>query len=126
MCTEWPYLSRLPGTGFAESPLLFGTKRKTGRHPGTCLGCGSRLVQLCSWRERADGRLRLETSCPECRRDQVGVVDPRDALDWEDELERDRERLERSYYALLRDNMVAELRRLHTALELDLVGPDDF
>ena len=34
--------------------------------------------------------------------------------------------LELSYQALLRDNMVEELRRLRAALELDLVGPDDF
>jgi hypothetical protein len=105
---------------------LFGTKRKAGRRPKACRGCGSQLVQLRSWRERPDGRLRLETSCPECLRGEVGVVDPARALDWEDELARGREALELAYQALLRENMVAELRRLHTALELDLVGPDDF
>ena len=105
---------------------MFKTRAKTRRHPGTCGACGSQLVQLCSWRQRPDGRLRLETSCPECLHGEVGVVEPRDALDFEDELERGREVLERYYEALLRDNMVAELRRLHVALELDLVGPDDF
>ena len=105
---------------------MFKTKAKTRRLPGTCVGCGSQLVQLRSWRERPDGRLRLETSCPECLRGEIGVVEPRYALDWEDELERGREMLERAYRALLRDNMVAELRRLHVALQLDLVGPDDF
>jgi len=84
------------------------------------------LVQLRSWRERPDGRLRLETSCPECRRAEVGLVEPAQALDWDVELARGHEALELAYQRLLRDNMVGELRRLRTALELDLVGPDDF
>jgi hypothetical protein len=105
---------------------LFGAKRRTGRRPGTCHDCGSRLVQLRSWCERPDGLLRLETSCPECLRGEVGVVEPSQALAWDEELARGREVLELSYQALLRENMVAELRRLCTALELDLVGPDDF
>ena len=105
---------------------MFGTKKKAGRRPGACRSCGSQLVQLRSWRERPDGRLRLETSCPECLRGEVGVVEPAHALDWEDELARGRETLELSYQTLLRENMVAELRRLHVALQLDLVGPDDF
>jgi hypothetical protein len=106
---------------------LFGAKKKTTvRRLGACLDCGSHLVQLRSWRERPDGRLRLETSCPECLRAEVGVVEPARALDWEDELARGREALERSYLTLLRENMIEELRRLHAALELDLVGPDDF
>jgi hypothetical protein len=105
---------------------LFGAKRKAGRRPGRCHECGSRLVQLRSWRERPDGRLRLETSCPECLRGEVGLVEPGQALAWDDELARGRETLELTYQALLRDNMVEELRRLRAALELDLVGPDDF
>jgi hypothetical protein len=120
---------------------MFGRSRKprrppTRRHrrsierlderPGTCVTCGSRLVQLRSWRERADGRLRLETSCPECLHAQVGEFEPREALAWDDEVTRGREALERTYRALLRDNMVGELRRLHIAFELDLVCADDW
>ena len=125
MALRWAYGGADPKAAFGEA-VLFGAIKKSGRRPGTCRGCGSRLVQLRSWCERPDGRLRLETSCPECMRGEVGLVEPRQALAWDEELARGRETLELTYHALLRDNMVAELRRLHTALELDLVGPDDF
>jgi hypothetical protein len=84
------------------------------------------LVQLRCWHQQSAGRVRLETSCPECLRDEVGFVEPDQVLAWQDELARGHEALELSYEALLRDNMVAELRRFEAALERDLIGPDDF
>ena len=93
---------------------------------GKCGACGSRLVQLRSWWERPDGRLQVETTCPECLREEAGEFEPREAPVWDEELARGREALESTYRALLRDNMVGELKALRAAFALDLVGADDW
>jgi hypothetical protein len=99
----------------AESPLL-----------GICPRCRSALVQPHGWKELASGRLLLHLRCPECQLWRVGDFEHRHVAEYDDNLVRGRQQIESQYTALVRHNMEELAERLARALELDLIGPDDF
>jgi hypothetical protein len=91
-----------------------------------CPYCGCGFVQPKSWRELGDGRLRLKLQCPECRVCMVGSFDAELVERYDRSLVAGRRTLVDHYERLLRENIADEADLLARALELDLIGADDF
>jgi hypothetical protein len=70
--------------------------------------------------------LMLHLRCPECQIRMVGSFEPARVARFDEQLVRARQRLEAGYLALVRENMRELVERFAHALELDLIGPDDF
>ena len=96
------------------------------RLPTACGACASELVQLEAWRERGAGGLTLRLRCPECDARTVRNLDAHEAARVDDALSQARLEMVAFYEAVLRSNMSREADLLAAALELDLIGPDDF
>ncbi|MEX0993617.1 MAG: hypothetical protein WDZ37_06440 [Solirubrobacterales bacterium] len=99
---------------------------RTGERLANCRYCGGRFVQPRSWRELRDGRMRLTLRCPECAALTLGVFAAEQVERYDRELVHGRRALVRAYERMLRDNMAAEAETLRRALEMELVGADDF
>ena len=91
-----------------------------------CPRCAGGLVHPLDWAEESPGRWRILMRCPDCDALREGVFGQ--AL-----VERLDEELDRATGALLSDlrqlthaNMVEEIEVFSRALELDLIGPNDF
>ncbi|MGA9284552.1 MAG: hypothetical protein WBV85_03840 [Solirubrobacteraceae bacterium] len=91
-----------------------------------CSRCAGGLVHPLDWVEESPGRWRILMRCPDCDALREGVFGQ--AL-----VERLDEELDRATGALLSDlrqlthaNMVEEIEVFSRALELDLIGPNDF
>lgn len=91
-----------------------------------CPRCAGGLVHPLDWVEESPGRWRILMRCPDCDALREGVFGQ--AL-----VERLDEELDKATGALLSDlrqlthaNMVEEIEVFSRALELDLIGPNDF
>ena len=91
-----------------------------------CPRCAGGLVHPLDWVEESPGRWRILMRCPDCDLRREGVFGQ--AL-----VERLDEELDRATGALLTDlkqltqaNMTGEIERFSRALQLDLIGPNDF
>jgi hypothetical protein len=91
-----------------------------------CPGCGSALLQPLRSRPAGDGDMLVDLRCPECfmwmqeccSRGDLAELDKRQAA-W-------RARLVEAYEQSVAESMEALAVCLGQALELDLVGADDF
>ena len=91
-----------------------------------CPGCGSALLQPLRSRPGTDGEMMVDLRCPECylwmqeccTRGELAALDKRQAA-W-------RELLVEAYERSVTESMEALIVCLGAALELDLVGADDF
>jgi hypothetical protein len=68
----------------------------------------------------------LHLRCPECLTWIVGSFDPERVAALDDELVKRREAMLAAYDGLVKENMRELADRFHQAMELDLIGPDDF
>jgi len=91
-----------------------------------CPRCGSRYVQPVEWDVVPDGRVALSLRCPECMTFRAGIFSDEEVHELDRVLVRGRSEVRAIYRRVLRDNMYRELAALTRALELDLIGPDDF
>ena len=106
----------------------------TGDSPSTapgealhvCPRCAGGLVHPLDWVEESPGRWRILMRCPDCDALREGVFG-------QSLVERLDEELDRATGALLSDlrqlthaNMIEEIEVFSRALELDLIGPNDF
>jgi hypothetical protein len=83
-------------------------------------------MQPRSWRERPNGRLRLELRCPECLLQTTGDYAPETVADYDRSLTAGRLEIAALCETVTRANMEAEADRLAQAFALDLIGADDF
>jgi hypothetical protein len=91
-----------------------------------CPGCGSALLQPLRSRPGTDGEMMVDLRCPECfmwmqeccTPGELAALDKRQAA-W-------RELLVEAYERSVTESMEALIVCLGVALELDLVGADDF
>ena len=91
-----------------------------------CPSCGSRLLQPLRSRPAADGDMLVDLRCPECfmwmqeccTRGELAELDGQQAA-W-------RELLVGAYERSVTESMEALALCLGAALELDLIGADDF
>ena len=91
-----------------------------------CPHCASPFVQATDWRALPSGRVALAMRCPECLAWMSGTFSAERVRQLDRALSSGRSALRAVYERTLRENMEGELRKLRTAFELDLVGPDDF
>jgi hypothetical protein len=91
-----------------------------------CPGCDSCLVQPVGWKELASGHLFLRLRCPECAMVMVGTFGQDRVADYDDALVKGRDSLRADYEALVRHNMEELAEHFKRALELDLIGAEDF
>jgi hypothetical protein len=96
------------------------------RVPTVCSACASELLQLEAWRERGAGGLTLRLRCPECDERTIRDLDAGEAAQVDDALSQARLEMVALYEAVVRNNVALEADLLAKALELDLIGPDDF
>jgi hypothetical protein len=93
---------------------------------GTCPQCRSPLVQPLGWRELPDGAIVLHLRCPECLVRLTGNFDHERLAEYDDSLVKSREAIVADYQAIVRHNMEELSQSFARALELDLIGADDF
>jgi hypothetical protein len=91
-----------------------------------CPGCDSCLVQPLGWKELASGHMLLRLRCPECAMVMVGTFGQDRVADYDDVLVKGRDSLRADYEALVRHNMEELAEHFKRALELDLIGAEDF
>ena len=103
---------------YAEDP------RTDGLH--VCPRCACHLVQPLDWREAPQGFWELTLHCPNCHWLDEGIFD-------QDQIDALEERLDEGLTAMLSDlrrltqsNMAEEIERFTSALQDDLVLPEDF
>jgi hypothetical protein len=83
-------------------------------------------VQPLGWRELPGGALVLHLRCPECMVRLTGNFDHERIAEYDDSLVKSREAIVADYQAIVRHNMEELSQRFARALELDLIGADDF
>jgi hypothetical protein len=93
---------------------------------GICPHCGSALVQPLGWKELPDATIVLHLRCPECWVRLTGNFSHDRVAEFDDELLKSRESITADYEAIVRHNMEELSRCFERALELDLIGADDF
>jgi hypothetical protein len=98
-----------------------------GERPlSTCPQCCSPLVQPQGWRELPDGAIVLHLRCPECMVRLTGNFDSERVAEYDSLLVKSREAIVADYEAIVRHNMAELAQSFARALELDLIGADDF
>ncbi|MGA9875865.1 MAG: hypothetical protein WBQ21_08650 [Solirubrobacteraceae bacterium] len=128
---------QLPSGRQIEVVYLDNANRPLGQEPAcapavpcealhVCPRCTGGLVHPLDWAEESPGRWRISMRCPDCDLLREGVFGQ--AL-----VERLDEELDKATGALLSDlkqlthaNMTEEIELFARALELDLIGPNDF
>jgi hypothetical protein len=91
-----------------------------------CPRCGSDLVQPLGWKELRGGELYLRLRCPECQMLMSGTFQQERVAAYDAALVEGKETLVADYEAVVRHNMKELAELFRRALELDLVGADDF
>jgi hypothetical protein len=122
-----PHPTRASETPVTPRPWSGGSPSTApGEALHVCPRCAGGLVHPLDWAEESPGRWRILMRCPDCDALREGVFGQ--AL-----VERLDEELDRATGALLGDlrqlthaNMVEEIEVFSRALELDLIGPNDF
>jgi DNA-directed RNA polymerase subunit RPC12/RpoP len=91
-----------------------------------CPHCRSRYVQPTDWKVLQSGKVSLSLRCPECSARMYGTFSADRVRELDRELSDGRSQLRAAYERTARANMRSTLASLTRALELDLIGPDDF
>lgn len=100
------------------------TPARTGLH--ICQGCGSELVQPVEWRATSDDRWELTLYCPDCDTSACGVYSQQELECLEEQLDLGIEAIVRDLHRLTSANMADEIERFASALQADLILPEDF
>ncbi len=91
-----------------------------------CPACASELVQPVAWSEAPDERWELTLHCPNCDRLIDGVFGQHQVYDLEEKLDEGLADMLRDLRRLTQANMAEEIDRFVTALNADLILPEDF
>lgn len=91
-----------------------------------CPHCESRLVQPADWKVHPDGRVWMSLRCPDCLAWMSGTFTSERVREFDRRLSEGRSALRATYQHTVRRHMTVEVESLARALELDLIGPDDF
>jgi len=116
------------GVGEAQSSAEARSRSRVepGEDLHVCPRCSSQLVQPGEWAPVDSQRWRVELSCPDCGWFGAGVFSQR-ALDRYDEiLDEGAAMLVRELHELAEENMRADVDLFLSALETDLILPEDF
>ncbi len=91
-----------------------------------CACCGGELVHPIDWVEESPERWRILMRCPDCDARHEGVFGRTIVERLDDELDRASAAMLSDYRQLTHANMAEEADIFARALELDLIGADDF
>jgi Zn-finger protein len=91
-----------------------------------CPSCESELVQPVAWCEASDGRWELVLSCPNCHWSTDGLFSETEVHALEDKLDQGLADMIRDLQRLTQANMADHVERFTSALQSDLILPEDF
>jgi len=91
-----------------------------------CPQCDSDLVQPLAWSEAAEDRWELTLECPNCRWSTEGVFTEEQVHELEDKLDDGLADLLGDLRRLAHANMAEHIERFVSALQRDLILPEDF
>jgi hypothetical protein len=106
-------------------PVPRGVKPRL-RSLSECPHCCSRYVQASDWQARPGGRVSIALRCPECLAWMAGTFSAERARELDRVIAEGRAELRAAHRRAVRRNMQAALLAFSQALELDLIGADDF
>jgi predicted RNA-binding Zn-ribbon protein involved in translation (DUF1610 family) len=112
--------------GRALEALKSDLERVASRRLHICPECGSALVQPLEWHETQSGWWGLTLECPNCTWATAGLFSQGQVDAFEDELEDGLAEMLEDLTRLTQANMAEEIDRFATALEVDLILPEDF
>jgi transcription initiation factor IIE alpha subunit len=92
----------------------------------TCGSCGSRLVQPTSGRQAKPTVWEVELRCPDCDGHEVSYLSDAELEQLDREQDRAASEIEAELCRLEALHMEEWVDRFVHALDLDLIGPDDF
>jgi hypothetical protein len=114
------------GIGFLRRHAIARLEEQEPRPLEVCPSCASELVQPQGWRELPGGDLFLQLRCPECLVVTSGAFAQERVAEYDATLIEGRESMYAAYEAAVRHNMEELSEHFRRALELDLIGADDF
>ena len=91
-----------------------------------CPECDCRLVQPLQWTEAPAGFWELTLHCPNCDWSDEGVFDQDQVDSLEQQLDEGLSGMLSDLRRLTQSNMTEEIERFTTALQRDLILPEDF
>lgn len=91
-----------------------------------CRQCGAPLVQPVSWAETEDEHWQLELMCPNCGLTTSGTFTQAEVEELEDRLEEGLSEMLADLHRLAQANMTDEVERFVSALEANVILPEDF
>lgn len=91
-----------------------------------CPRCGSSLVQPLRWQADGDRGVLVDLRCPECDQWRQGAFTRSQVAELDRAQARAREAIVDAYERLVTESMESLAFCLSRALDLDLVGADDF
>jgi hypothetical protein len=91
-----------------------------------CPECESELVQPLEWSEAPDDRWDLLLGCPNCEWSDEGTFTQEQVQELEEVLDEGLADMLRDLQRLTQANMADQLERFVSALEADLILPEDF
>jgi hypothetical protein len=91
-----------------------------------CGTCGSDLVHPIDWQPTSKSYWQVTLRCPNCEWCGTGVFSQRTVDRFDAELDRGTDSLLRDLEKLASANMTEDVARFISALDLDLISPDDF
>ena len=91
-----------------------------------CPECGSDLVQPVAWCEETDSRWQLTLECPNCTWFEHGIYDRAAIEKLEDRLDEGLCEMIADLHRLTQANMADDIEWFVSALQADLILPEDF
>ena len=91
-----------------------------------CGACDSQLVYPTEWDEAGSTHWEVTLRCPNCEWTGTGIFEQELVERFDEELDRGTEALVRDLKRLMHANMEEEIERFTSALEDDLILPEDF
>ena len=91
-----------------------------------CPRCGSGLVQPLRWAADPEHGILVDLRCPECEQWRQGAFSRDEVVALDRGQRAARRSLQDTYDGMVAESMEALAETLRRALELDLVGADDF
>jgi hypothetical protein len=91
-----------------------------------CPDCHAPLVQPLSWSETGDEHWELELRCPNCGLTTSGIYSQSEVEELEDRLEEGLSEMLADLHRLAQANMADEIDRFTSALQANVILPEDF
>jgi len=104
----------------------FNTADPDLREPHHCGTCGCDLVYPIDWEPTSKSYWQVTLRCPNCEWVGTGVYSQRTVDRFDAELDRGVDALMRDLDKLAEANMAEDCARFISALDADLISPDDF